>query len=220
MTQQADQQPPTPRRGILYALVGALIGVVVVALLALGGVAGPGGDDETTQAATEQTAADTPVATPDPADANDESDAQETDAAESTSPASPTSPASQSPTTSATPSSPAEPRPWSASEAAPDGGTYTGVVTQRGTQRSDTQYEVTLTFANTGSYVTYPTLGCAGRLAPTGDENGARVYRETITSGTCDQGGTWHVTRDSADAVTAEYRPAAGDYTVAGQLTR
>ena len=50
--------------------------------------------------------------------------------------------------------------------------------------------------------------------------DGARVYQETITSGPCDQGGTWHVTRDSADAVTAEYRPAAGDYTVVGQLTR
>lgn len=211
MTQQSDRKTPgSAGKGILLGLVGALVGVIAVAVLALGGVSLPGGDDESTPSASEPTSSETTSPAPEPTGASGTSEA--TTPADTGSPTSPTSPSSQ--TTSAAP------RPWSASDAAPDGGTYSGVVTQRGTQRTDTDYEVTMTFTSAGSRVTYPTLGCTGTLQPAGDVDGARVYRETITSGTCDRGGTWYVTRQDTNAVSAEYRPAARDYTVQGQLTR
>ena len=105
-------------------------------------------------------------------------------------------------------------------EFAPAEGTYSGTLSQRGTRRSDRDYPVEMTFSSQGSTVAYPTLGCRGTLTPTGNSAGARVYRETITSGRCDPTGTWYVTRGSDDAVSAEYHPSRADYVVVGQLTR
>lgn len=104
----------------------------------------------------------------------------------------------------------------------PARGTYTGLLSQRGTSggRSDRDYPVEMTFSAGGSTVDYPTLRCSGTLTPTGDSGGARVYRETITEGRCDPSGTWYVTRGSDSAVAAEYRPETGPYVVTGQLTR
>lgn len=211
MTQQSDQKTPgSAGKGILLGLVGALVGVVAVAVLALGGVSLPGDDDESTPSASEATSSETASPTPEPTGAPGTSEA--------TTPADTASPTSS--TSASSPASSPEPRPWSASDAAPDGGTYTGVVTQRGTQRTDTDYEVTMTFTSAGSRVNYPSLGCTGTLQPTGDVDGARVYRETITSGPCDQGGAWYVTRDDANTVTAEYRSVDGSYTAQGQFAR
>jgi hypothetical protein len=205
-----ERSRPTSGKGIILGLVGALVGVIAVAVLALGGVPLPGGGDESTPSASEATTSEITSPAPEPTGAPGTS--------ETTTPAAPASPTSS--TGPSAPTSSPAPRPWSASDAAPDGGTYTGVVTQRGTQRTDTDYEVTMTFTSAGSRVSYPTLGCTGTLQPTGDVDGTRVYRETITSGTCDRGGTWYVTRQDTNAVSAEYRPATGDYTVQGQLTR
>ena len=105
-------------------------------------------------------------------------------------------------------------------EFAPASGTYSGTLSQRGTRRSDRDYPVEMTFSSQGSTVAYPTLGCRGTLTPTGNSAGARVYRETITSGRCDPMGTWYVTTGSDQAVSAEYHPSNADYVVVGQLTR
>lgn len=103
---------------------------------------------------------------------------------------------------------------------APAAGTYSGVLYQRGTEQSDQSLQVAMGFSSTGSFVDYPTLGCSGILTPTGNQDGARVYRETITSGQCDPTGTWLVTRGSDTTISAEYRPSEGDHVVDGQLTR
>lgn len=103
---------------------------------------------------------------------------------------------------------------------APAAGTYSGVLYQRGTEQSDQSLQVAMGFSSTGSYVDYPTLGCSGTLTPTGNQNGARVYRETITAGQCDPTGTWLVTRGSDTTISAEYRPSEGGHLVEGQLTR
>ena len=106
-------------------------------------------------------------------------------------------------------------------QTAPDSGTYTGVLSQRGTRRSDQDFSVSMTFSANGSTVDYPTLACSGTLSPTGDSGGARVYTESITSGRCDPRGTWYVTRGADGAtLSVEYRSDRSDYVVVGQLTR
>lgn len=107
-------------------------------------------------------------------------------------------------------------------EAAPESGIYSGVLSQRGTRggRADQDYTVIMTFSSTGSTVDYPGLGCSGTLAPQGDADGVRVYRETLTTGRCDPTGTWYITRGSDTAISAEYRSIRSDYVVVGQLTR
>lgn len=209
--------PPVSRRRIGFGLLGALAGAVVVALLVLGGVAALGGHDDPATSA-EPTASVEPTASASDRAGGEAADPppQPSEAEEMTAPA----PGESSPEQAGRPVTSEAPRPWSASEAAPDGGTYAGVVTQRGSQRPDTDYSVIMTFTSAGSYVDYSTLGCTGTLRPTGDVDGARVYQETITSGPCDQGGTWYVTRQDATTVTAVRRPAAGDDVVEGQLTR
>ncbi|QXB17582.1 hypothetical protein SAMN04488531_1356 [Corynebacterium coyleae] len=64
-----------------------------------------------------------------------------------------------------------------------------------------------------GIAVTYPDLGCAGHLAKTEDG-----FRETITEGTCDNGGTWHLLIDDNHA-HAFYNSPDGRYTADGRLT-
>ena len=64
-----------------------------------------------------------------------------------------------------------------------------------------------------GIAVTYPELGCAGQLTRTEDG-----FRETITEGTCDNGGTWHLLIDDNHA-HAFYNSPDGRYTADGRLT-
>ncbi|OFU52960.1 hypothetical protein HMPREF3120_08985 [Corynebacterium sp. HMSC11D10] len=64
-----------------------------------------------------------------------------------------------------------------------------------------------------GIAVTYPDLGCAGHLAKTEDG-----FRETITEGTCDNGGTWHLLIDD-NHTHAFYNSPDGRYTANGRLT-
>lgn len=103
---------------------------------------------------------------------------------------------------------------------APAAGTYSGLLFQSGTDQSDQSLQVAMGFSAAGSYVEYPILGCSGTLTPTGNQDGARVYRETIISGPCDPAGTWYVTRGSDTEISAEYQPSGGDRVVEGQLNR
>ena len=64
-----------------------------------------------------------------------------------------------------------------------------------------------------GIAVTYLDLGCAGHLAKTEDG-----FRETITEGTCDNGGTWRLLIDDNHA-HAFYNSPDGRYTADGRLT-
>lgn len=127
-----------------------------------------------------------------------------------------TVPSEVSPTTvPPTPSSPTRSDPR-----IPESGTYRGYVSQRGA-RGDTakDYEMSMTFSSQGSYVSYPSLGCNGTLRPTGFSGDARVYREVITEGHCDRGGTWKVTA-AGRSIDAVWELATTDYVVAGTLTR
>ena len=60
--------------------------------------------------------------------------------------------------------------------------------------------------------VTYPDLGCAGYLEQT--QNG---FRETITEGACDTGGTWHLLLPG-ERQYATYDAPTGRYSAAGPL--
>ncbi|MDK8364517.1 hypothetical protein [Corynebacterium sp. UMB10119B.1] len=64
-----------------------------------------------------------------------------------------------------------------------------------------------------GIAVAYPELGCAGHLTRTDDG-----FRETITEGTCDNGGTWHLLIDDTHA-HAFYNSPDARYTADGRLT-
>lgn len=211
-----------PRRGPVLLLVGVLVG----ALIALGSflVVDRRSDDAAPDAAAVSSTPETTAP----------SDREHGDRPPTTEPTAP-------PTTEPTPTSP-EPEPEPDPEAepepepeptnepdiivngvnmiAPAAGTYYGVLSQRGTAHSDRDLRVAMSFSSTGSYVEYPSLGCSGTLTPTGNRSGARVYRETITSGQCDPTGTWYVTRGSESEISAEYRPEGDDHVVEGQLSR
>ena len=70
--------------------------------------------------------------------------------------------------------------------------------------------------------VTYPDLGCTGFLAPVHASAGEEIqdgFRETITEGTCDNGGTWHFAiNDSRERAT--YNAPTGRYHAEGPLNR
>ena len=70
--------------------------------------------------------------------------------------------------------------------------------------------------------VTYPDLGCAGLLEPVHASAGEEIqdgFRENITEGTCDNGGTWHFSiNDSRERAT--YNAPTGRYHAEGPLTR
>ncbi|MCG7292447.1 hypothetical protein MHJ98_08850 [Corynebacterium afermentans] len=70
--------------------------------------------------------------------------------------------------------------------------------------------------------VTYPDLGCTGFLEPVHASAGEEIqdgFRETITEGTCDNGGTWHFAiNDSRERAT--YNAPTGRYHAEGPLTR
>lgn len=208
------------RRGPVLLLAGVLVG----ALIALGTffvVERSSGDGSSDVAAE--------TSTPETGVSSDEDGADGT--GPDPSPATTVPDASDTATTPSTPTSaPLEPEPEPTNEPdiivngvnmiAPAAGTYYGLLSQSGTQQSDQSLRVAMSFSSTGSYVDYPTLGCSGTLTPTGNRSGARVYRETITSGQCDPTGTWYVTRGSETAISAEYRPSGADHVVEGQLSR
>lgn len=104
----------------------------------------------------------------------------------------------------------------------PTSGTYTGYGNQRGLTGSgaDKSYSVEMVFSSGGSSIRYPSLSCAGRLQPVGFDQGRRVYRENMTTGHCDNNGTWLITVDSDTKLSATYRPPSGRYVVAADLTR
>jgi hypothetical protein len=103
----------------------------------------------------------------------------------------------------------------------PASGTFSGQAQQRGQPASVNQdFQMAITFSSAGSSVSYPTLGCYGRLTPTGFAGQARVYTETITSGPCDTGGTWSVKLDGETQVEAHWSLRTANYTVAAVLTR
>ena len=70
--------------------------------------------------------------------------------------------------------------------------------------------------------VTYPDLGCTGFLEPMHASAGEELqdgFRETITEGTCDNGGTWHFAiNDSRESAT--YNAPTGRYHAEGPLNR
>ena len=70
--------------------------------------------------------------------------------------------------------------------------------------------------------VTYPDLGCTGFLEPVNASAGEEMqdgFRETITEGTCDNGGTWHLAiNDSRERAT--YNAPTGRYHAEGPLNR
>ena len=70
--------------------------------------------------------------------------------------------------------------------------------------------------------VTYPDLGCTGFLEPVNASAGEEIqdgFRETITEGTCDNGGTWHLAiNDSRERAT--YNAPTGRYHAEGPLNR
>ena len=70
--------------------------------------------------------------------------------------------------------------------------------------------------------VTYPDLGCTGFLEPVNASAGEEIqdgFRETITEGTCDNGGAWHFAiNDSRERAT--YNAPTGRYHAEGPLNR
>jgi len=70
--------------------------------------------------------------------------------------------------------------------------------------------------------VTYPDLGCTGFLEPVHASAGEEIqdgFRETITQGSCGNGGTWHFAiNDSRERAT--YNAPTGHYHAEGPLNR
>jgi hypothetical protein len=71
-----------------------------------------------------------------------------------------------------------------------------------------------------GSTITYPRVGCTGRLLPGGFDGDRRVYRERFTSPDCDDPGTWLVRKLSSTTLSATWSAPGDDYTVSAELTR
>jgi nitrogen fixation protein len=100
----------------------------------------------------------------------------------------------------------------------PTTGTYTGLGKESGASRDD--YRIEMTFAAGAATIDYPDLGCSGTLDADGFGGGGRVYRERITSGPCDRGGTWNVHVVSAASLTATWSKPGGRFTVTARLSR
>lgn len=104
----------------------------------------------------------------------------------------------------------------------PESGNYAGWAYQRDANgvRLDNDYLIEMVFSAAGSTVRYPELSCAGNLVPNGFNNGKRVYTEVITSGNCDNNGTWEVDVQSDYHLEATYFPLSGRYLVTAELDR
>jgi hypothetical protein len=212
VAEHPDSWPDDPRGGgrsggggIGSGLIGAVIGALLVAVLALGGYVLLTRDGDPVPSASSVSDDDGARAGADPA--APQVGGESAPVEQRRAPAGSTGQGGSDP--------------GSGQGTAPDSGTYSGVVSQRGTRRSDQDFTVVMTFSAQGSSVNYPTLACGGTLAPIGDSGGARVYAETITSGRCDPRGTWYVTRGAdRTSLSVEYRSSGSDYVVVGQLTR
>lgn len=219
---QGPGGPPSPssRRAVVLVLAGALMGALVVGALGIAGFLLVDRDSqvETTTAGSSESADGPDASDPAAGETPGDAEGQSSTAATSSIASSPSSTA-ESATTEPSPAAPPPVAPGGP-ELAPAGGAYSGVLSQRGSRQSDQDFPVEMYFSSTGSAVNYPTLGCSGSLSPLGNSGRARVYREDIASGECEPTGTWYVTRGSNDEISAEYRPARGDYVVLGQLTR
>jgi len=128
----------------------------------------------------------------------------------------------QTTTGAATPSGyPGPAAPSTGDSRIPASGTYSGQAQQRGEPVArNIDFPVTMTFSSAGSSISYPTLGCDGTLHPAGFAGPDRVYTETITSGHCDNGGTWYVKVDSPTQLQALWSLSSVNYTVAAALVR
>ena len=105
--------------------------------------------------------------------------------------------------------------------AIPAPGVYTGTGIQRSADSgTETELAIRMAFSSSGSTVDYPTLGCTGTLVPDGFSGGDRIYREQITSGSCDRDGRWAVTVLADAALQAQWTLPSGKYTVSARLTR
>jgi hypothetical protein len=104
----------------------------------------------------------------------------------------------------------------------PSSGTYWGAARQRGepADRYDKDYPLEMTFSASGSYVRYPALACEGTLRPIGFDGNFRVYEESISSGHCDTGGTWHVLVEDSTQLSVTWARPAATYTVSAVLER
>lgn len=103
----------------------------------------------------------------------------------------------------------------------PESGTYSGEARQRGAPTNiNKDYPVQMSFSSTGSQISYPALGCAGELRPVGFDGSNRVYEEQITSGHCDDGGTWLVHVDGPTTLEAAWSLPSASYTVTATLVR
>jgi hypothetical protein len=104
----------------------------------------------------------------------------------------------------------------------PASGTYTGTGVQRSASDNskNKDYPVEMTFSSSGSTVSYPSLNCAGRLTPQGFNGGRRVYRESITSGHCDDGGIWEIEVVSDVKLRANWTHSGVSYSVSATLSR
>lgn len=80
----------------------------------------------------------------------------------------------------AAPRKPAAQRPGSIT------GSWTGQVSQVGSQ---SEYSVVLTISDKGAQTDYPELNCAGKLTRVGASKTYTFYAETITKGHADKGG-------------------------------
>lgn len=116
-------------------------------------------------------------------------------------------------------SPPAEASPEATDARIPESGSYSGEAEQRGTPaRVNKRYPLEMSFSSGGSHVYYPALGCEGLLQPLGFEGPNRVYEERITSGHCDDGGTWLVHVDGPTTLEVAWSLPSASYTVTALL--
>ena len=109
----------------------------------------------------------------------------------------------------------------SSSGSDPDSGDYDGGLVQSATTTlPQREYEATMSLWSGGGSIDYPTLGCHGVLTSEGHDDDTVLLRERITSGDCDQGGLWRVTRTDSYTIRVGYTPVSGRYVVGGTLTR
>lgn len=101
----------------------------------------------------------------------------------------------------------------------PASGSYGGQARQRGAPAGvNKNYPMQMSFSSSGSRVIYPTLGCGGVLQPLGFQGESRVYKEEVTSGHCDSGGTWLVHVDGPTTIEAAWSLPSASYTVTAVL--
>lgn len=102
-------------------------------------------------------------------------------------------------------------------------GTYSGTATQVASGRGEVAYELRMTFSHDGRTATieYPTLPCSGTLTYVGAHGALALFREQITSGSCDDDGVWAVRQtDDPRAINVNWELEGRNYTVSATLSR